>query len=267
MTTPAISIQLWTVRDALETDLDGTLAKLSSIGFTKVEAFGFVSRADELAAAFARHGISSPTGHASLASGTENPFDASITVPSAAEVFAAAKKLGMTTVIDPFVAPERWTSIEEITKTAEALNAAAALGAEHGITVGVPQPQSGVRQQDRRTLRARGLRRAARPPPSCSSSTCTGLPPAGQTSSHSWNVSAIAWSPCTSRTARSSRSHRGRAPHRSGSPPARGVVAADRSPGLDRHVQYAIIEFDAYSGDIWEGITTGYQFLTARGLA
>ena len=57
---------------------DGTLAQLSDIGFRNVEAFGFVSRADELAAAFARHGIAAPTGHASLASGTENPFDASI---------------------------------------------------------------------------------------------------------------------------------------------------------------------------------------------
>ena len=144
MTNPAISIQLWTVRDELTADLDGTLAKLSAIGFRNVEAFGFVSRADELAEAFARHGISSPTGHASLASGTENPFDSSIAVPTPEEVFAAAKKLGMTTVFDPFVAPDRWETLEEITKTAEALNAAAAIGAGYGITGRLPQPQPGV---------------------------------------------------------------------------------------------------------------------------
>ncbi len=33
MTTPAISIQLWTVRDELTADLDGTLAQLSAIGY------------------------------------------------------------------------------------------------------------------------------------------------------------------------------------------------------------------------------------------
>ena len=136
MTTPAISVQLWTVRDELTADLDGTLARLRDIGYTNVEAFGFVSRADELADAFARHGIASPTGHASLASGTENPFDSSIAVPTPDEVFAAAQKLGMTTVFDPFVAPDRWQSVEEITKTAEALNAAAATGAGYGISVG-----------------------------------------------------------------------------------------------------------------------------------
>ena len=163
MTDPAISIQLWTVRDELTADLDGTLAKLSAIGFTNVEAFGFVSRADELAAAFARHGISSPTGHASLASGTENPFDSSIAVPTPDEVFAAAKKLGMTTVFDPFVAPDRWESVEEIAKTAEALNAAAAIGAGYGISRRLSQPQPGVPDQDRRALPARDLRRAARP--------------------------------------------------------------------------------------------------------
>ena len=114
MTSPAISVQLWTVRDELAADLDATLARLSAIGYRNVEAFGFVTRADELAAAFARHGIAAPTGHASLASGTENPFDSSIAVPTPDEVFAAAQKLGMTTVFDPFVAQDHWQGVEEI---------------------------------------------------------------------------------------------------------------------------------------------------------
>ena len=54
MTNPAISIQLFTVRDELTADLDGTLAELSAIGFTTVEPYDFVRRADALAAAFAR---------------------------------------------------------------------------------------------------------------------------------------------------------------------------------------------------------------------
>ena len=181
MTNPAVSIQLWTVRDELAADLDGTLAKLSAIGFTNVEAFGFVTRADELAAAFARHGISSPTGHASLASGTENPFDSSIAVPTPEEVFAAAKTLGMTTVFDPFVAPDRWGTLEEITKTADALNAAAAIAAEHGITVGYHNHnQEFLNKIDGRF--ALEVFAELLDPTSCSNSTCTGRRQAVRTS-------------------------------------------------------------------------------------
>ena len=135
MTTPSISIQLWTVRNQLEQDQDSTLARLSEIGFTRVEAFGFVEKADDLAAAFARHGLTAPTAHASLASDVENPFT-ELNAPTLDEVFDAATKLGVTTVIDPFVAPERWETFEEIAKTAELLNVASAAAAKHGITVG-----------------------------------------------------------------------------------------------------------------------------------
>ena len=248
-------------------DLDGTLAKLSAIGFTNVEAFGFVSRADELAAAFARHGISSPTGHASLASGTENPFDSSIAVPTPEEVFAAAKKLGMTTVFDPFVAPDRWETLEEITKTAEALNAAAAIGAELRHHSRLPQPQPGVPQQDRRAVRARGLRRAAGPGRGRSNSTSTGRRQAARMSSRCWSASAIGWSRCTSRTARSSPCRASGLIPTDQVPAGEGVVALTAALDAARMREFAIIEFDAYPGDIWQGVTTGYEFLTARGLA
>ena len=39
------SIQLFTVREALEADLDGTLAALAARGFTAVEPYDFVRRA------------------------------------------------------------------------------------------------------------------------------------------------------------------------------------------------------------------------------
>src|SRR5699024_2283779 len=55
---------------------------------------------------------------------------------SIAEVAAAAASLGITTVIDPFVAPEKWQSADDIADTARRLNEAAVIAAEHGITVG-----------------------------------------------------------------------------------------------------------------------------------
>ncbi|QIG39552.1 sugar phosphate isomerase/epimerase [Microbacterium sp. 4R-513] len=133
------SIQLFTLREALESDLDGTLAEVAARGFTAAEPYDFVRRAEPLAAALTAHGIAAPSGHAFLASESfVNPDGSgtSLPVPPPAEVFAAAKTLGMEIVIDPYTAPERWQSVEQIEETARLLNAAAEIGATEGIRVG-----------------------------------------------------------------------------------------------------------------------------------
>ena len=133
------SVQLFTVNAALEADLDGTLAAIAARGFTAVEPYDFVRRAEPLAASLTAHGLAAPTGHAFLASESFVLPDGSgttVPVPSPEEVFAAAKTLGMTTVIDPYTAPDRWTSVEQIEHTAGLLNAAAEIGVAHGIRVG-----------------------------------------------------------------------------------------------------------------------------------
>ncbi|MDO5751596.1 sugar phosphate isomerase/epimerase [Arthrobacter sp.] len=118
------SLQLYTVRRPLEEDLPGTIARIAEIGFTQVEPYNFVATADALAEAFAAHGISAPSGHAPLLAEDQD------------EIFAAAKKLGITTVIDPFIPAERWQDATNIEKTAAGLNAAARKGAGYGIRVG-----------------------------------------------------------------------------------------------------------------------------------
>ena len=57
-------------------------------------------------------------------------------MPSPAEVFAAAKVLGMDTVIDPYTEPARWETVEQIEETARLLNEAAAVGATVDVRVG-----------------------------------------------------------------------------------------------------------------------------------
>lgn len=118
------SLQLYTVRTPLEADLPGTIARVAELGFTKVEPYNFAARADELAAAFAEHGLSAPSGHAPLLSADQD------------EIFAAANKLGITTVIDPYIPADKWQSAQDIQATAAALNAAAKKGAEYGVRVG-----------------------------------------------------------------------------------------------------------------------------------
>jgi sugar phosphate isomerase/epimerase len=52
------------------------------------------------------------------------------------DVFATAARLGIPTVIDPFVAPANWLSAADIHRTADALNAAAEVAVKHGIRIG-----------------------------------------------------------------------------------------------------------------------------------
>lgn len=118
------SIQLYTVRDALQKDLAGTVGRIADIGFTAVEPYNFVAAADQLATAFAANGLSAPSGHAPLLRADQE------------EIFAAAKQLGIGTVIDPHVDPARWQRAEDIREIAGELNAAARLGAVHGVRVG-----------------------------------------------------------------------------------------------------------------------------------
>jgi sugar phosphate isomerase/epimerase len=118
------SLQLYTVRGPLEEDLDGTVKRVAELGFTAVEPYNFVATADALAAALAANGLTAPSGHAPLLRADQD------------EIFQAAKKLGIGTVIDPHVDSARWTTESDVKATADALNAAAAKGAEYGITVG-----------------------------------------------------------------------------------------------------------------------------------
>ena len=62
MTTSPVSVQLYTVREALQDDLQGTLNKLAEVGFTQVEPFAFTNfpgLGDALSAA----GLAAPTVH------------------------------------------------------------------------------------------------------------------------------------------------------------------------------------------------------------
>jgi sugar phosphate isomerase/epimerase len=68
-----ISIQLYTLRDLLAADLDGTLAALARIGYRHVEHAGFVGRtAAQFRVALDRAGLRATSGH----QGIPQPFDA-----------------------------------------------------------------------------------------------------------------------------------------------------------------------------------------------
>ena len=119
-----LSVQLYTLRDALTADFDGTLAALAELGYTQVEPFALVDFAEQLRSGLGAHHLTAPTTHVSLLKGDQEA------------IFALAVELGISTVIDPFVDPERWKSEQDILQVARELNAASEKGAGRGVRVG-----------------------------------------------------------------------------------------------------------------------------------
>ena len=124
--TPArdLSVQLWTVRSLLADDFDGTLATIADIGFRLVEPFDLLTYADRLGASLPRHGLAAPTTHVDVLGG------------AADRAFDAAANLGIVTVVQPWVDPARWDTVDEIQRLADELNRAAAGATRRGLRVG-----------------------------------------------------------------------------------------------------------------------------------
>lgn len=133
---PEPSVQLYSLAADFSADMHGSLDKLAAIGLRNVEAFDFVGRPTEIRAALDASGLASPTGHAPLLTDELWTPDGSIPTPAPEVVFDAAARIGITTVIDPFVAPERWLTEDGVADIADRLNALVETAAGFGLSVG-----------------------------------------------------------------------------------------------------------------------------------
>ena len=129
-----ISIQLYTLRDQLAIDLEGTLAALGEIGYTRVEHAGFVGRpVEEFKAALDAAGLRSTSGHVLI----PQPFDAAAWSASLAD----ANTLGSRHIVHPFFGIDFATG--EVTRTtapwrafARDLNRAGRMARDAGLKLG-----------------------------------------------------------------------------------------------------------------------------------
>lgn len=122
---PTTSVQLYSLRDAIAEDLDKAIARVREIGYENVEPYAFVERAADLEKAFAATGLKAPSGHVAV-------IDAEDTAP----IWDAAERLGIQTVIDPFIPTDRWQTADDVAKIAERVNVLTAEAASRGLKFG-----------------------------------------------------------------------------------------------------------------------------------
>ncbi len=122
---PTTSVQLYSLRDAIAEDLDKAIARVREIGYENVEPYAFVERVDDLERAFQATGLKAPSGHVAV-------IDAEDTAP----IWDAAKRLGIQTVIDPFIPTDRWQTADDVKKIADRVNELTAEAAGHGLQFG-----------------------------------------------------------------------------------------------------------------------------------
>ncbi|MFF7474152.1 TIM barrel protein [Streptomyces sp. NPDC008092] len=265
MSTPQLSVQLYSVRQALESDEDTALGRLAALGLTNVEVFGFTHRADGLADALARHGLSARTGHAGFLSPDGAPGT------GLDDTFRAARRLGVEILFDPFVPASRWAGEKEIARTAALLNEAAERAAGHGLRVGYHNHS----QEFVHTVAGVSAFEyfADLLDPEVALEIDLFWAAAG-------GNDVVALLGRLGSRVRALHVKDGPViddPFTSGAPfdPAgTGQVAAGRgqiplaaSLAAAEHAEYAVIEFDHYDGDVFEGIATGISYLKGKGIA
>jgi sugar phosphate isomerase/epimerase len=238
------SIQLYTLRDAMQEDLPGTVARVAEIGFRQVEPYNFVATAKELGAALKENGLTAPSGHAPLLTQDQD------------EIFAAAKELGIGTVIDPYLPAEYWQDRETIQATAAKLNAAATKGAEHGIRVGYHNHAWELESTIEGTTALEFFAGLLDPELVLEVDTywaaVGGQDPVELLTRLGDRVRFIHIKDGPGTTDTSAQLPAGQ-----GTIPVLDVITAARS------LEVGVVEFDDYSGDIFEGITESLTYLTA----
>lgn len=123
MTRPEVSVQLYTVREPLAISRDATLERLAKIGFKSVEPFGLPTEVEQLRNSIQKNGLIAPTAHAGL-----------LNDPS--EAIAAAQLIGCELLIEPWQPDSRFESKAEVSKLADELTAASKLAEASGVKIG-----------------------------------------------------------------------------------------------------------------------------------
>jgi sugar phosphate isomerase/epimerase len=123
--TSPLGVQLYSVRNDIgPADLSATLRRLAAMGFTHVEPYRILDDTAGLAAAIKDASLTAVAAHANVVTGDE------------AACFAAAREMGLQTLIVPWTEPESIADRGGVLALAKSVNEAARHAADEGIAIG-----------------------------------------------------------------------------------------------------------------------------------
>jgi sugar phosphate isomerase/epimerase len=119
-----IGIQLYTLRDQLALDFEGTLAAIAKLGYSEVEFAGYYGRSPaEIKTILSDLNLSATASHIPIEvveSGFENAIETAVA-------------LGLSYLVVPYLAAQRRTSLDDYRKIATQFNVAGELAAKAGL--------------------------------------------------------------------------------------------------------------------------------------
>lgn len=119
-----IALQLYTLREALHADFEGTVRRVAEIGYAGVEPFGNPGNLLAAAALYKDLGLAVPSAHVAL------PLD-----ENQAITLNVAAAYDLARIILP--ATDRWTTADEAQRSCARYNAASRIAAENGLALGI----------------------------------------------------------------------------------------------------------------------------------
>jgi sugar phosphate isomerase/epimerase len=135
-----VGLQLYTLRNELPKDLEGTLKKVATIGYKEVELFGYADgkffgkSPKEFKALLQSLGLSAPSGH--YTTGKNNPSAKGTLTNNWTQTVADAAEVGQKYMICAFLFPEERGTIDDYKRNAELFNKSAEVCKQYGIQFG-----------------------------------------------------------------------------------------------------------------------------------
>ncbi len=121
---PAIGLQLYTVREALEHDFEHTIRHIADVGYAGVEPFGTPENLLEAAALFKTLGLQVPSAHVPMPIGDDQ-----------ATVLRIAEAYGLERIVSMY-GPEDFNTLDAVRRTCDRINEAAQFAAANGLALG-----------------------------------------------------------------------------------------------------------------------------------
>src|ERR671930_82115 len=118
-----VGLQLYTVRDKMKEDFEGTLARVAQIGYKEVEFAGYSNQTPaDVKAILDRHGLSAPSTHIALGDMDEWK-----------KALDTAKAIGHDYIVVPWIPEEKRKTLDDWKSVASVFNQAAQMAKDAGL--------------------------------------------------------------------------------------------------------------------------------------